>query len=144
MKKFHYAKLTCIFNDSSNRRSRWRLLYSRYNNKFVWQGKYGTIFWTRKKKINKSTKEKWTKLRGSAKMTFSVMAIIILSYPRKSMFECRVDFPKCIIYTLYYRNTNWNRGHFPVLCTFKTLLVCKNPEEHPSQGDVQLQNYLLS
>jgi len=55
---------------------------------------------------NKSTKEKWTKLRGSAKMTFSVMAIIILSYPRKSMFECRGYFPKCIIYTLYYKNTS--------------------------------------
>jgi len=39
-------------------------------------------------------------------MTFSVMAIIILSYPRKSMFKCRGDFPKCIIYTLYYKNTS--------------------------------------
>jgi len=51
MKKFHAAKFTCICNDSSNRRSRWRLLYSRYNNKFVWEGKYGRVFWTRRKEI---------------------------------------------------------------------------------------------
>jgi len=50
MKKFHAKKLTCISNDSSNRRSRLSLLYSWYNNKFVWEGEYGTIFWTRRKK----------------------------------------------------------------------------------------------
>lgn len=141
MKKFQAAKLTYISNDSSNRRSRWRLLYSRYNNKFVWDGKYGTIFWTRREK-NKSTKEKWTKLRGSAKMTFSEMAIIILCYPRKSMFECRGDILKCIIYTLYYKNTSWKPWTFSR--TFKILLVWKNPEEHPSQRDVHLKYYLFT
>jgi hypothetical protein len=73
-----------------------------------------------KEEENKSTKEKWTELRGSAKMTFSVMAIIILSYRRKSMLKFRgtsrnVSSIRCIIKILAETHE-----HFRVLCSLKT------------------------
>jgi hypothetical protein len=56
---------------------------------------------------------------GGAKMTFSVMAIIILSYPRKSMLEFRgtsrnVSSICCIIKILAETHE-----HFAVLCSIK-------------------------
>ena len=68
-------------------------------------------------------------------MTFSVMAIIILSYPRKSMFEFwgvgggprNVSSKRCIIEILAE-----NREHFFCIMYLQNLLVWNNPEEHPS------------